>query len=60
MQQIDFITVLKQLNASQQGYIKKNVNDEIKQKAVQDAVRKVYDELMNSVQGSSNYQRIQS
>ena len=51
MVQIDFHTLLKELHASQQGSIKQNLNDEIKLKAVQDAVRGVYEDLMDTMEG---------
>jgi len=52
MQQIDFHTLLKQLHASTEGNIKQTLNDEIKLKEVQKAVKEVYDTLMKTVEGS--------
>ena len=51
VEQIKFVELLKNLSESTSGVLKKNVNEEIKLKAVQLSVKDVFDQLMNSVDG---------
>merc|ERR1712088_831838 len=49
--QITFIDRLKKLSSSHQGHLKKHLNDEIKSKAAQAAVKKIFDDLMSTLEG---------
>merc|ERR1712227_932359 len=49
--QITFIERLKRISTSHQGQLKKHLNDELKLKAAQAAVKKVFDDLMSTIEG---------
>merc|ERR1711973_808095 len=49
--QITCIGGLKRISTSHQGQLKKHLNDELKLKAAQAAVKKVFDDLMSTIEG---------